>query len=242
MPAAAAAAGEEEAEAEKALDRRTVRRLDAVLLPFLALLFLFNSLDKSNVGNAETAHFTRDVGLEPSDLNTAVACFYAFFVSLQPVGAALGRKYGMSIWVPSVMTLWGICTMLHIWVRARWQLILLRIAIGSLEAGFYPTTVSYLSLWYTRGEFARRLSVFYGQIAVAGAFGGLLSWAIFSRFEGEGDERPGDADDSDGAGWKPWQILFLVEGAMTMAIALAGFWWLPRSARSAWFLRPDERS
>jgi hypothetical protein len=35
------------------LNRRTVRKLDLLLLPFLALLFLFNSLDRSNVGNAE---------------------------------------------------------------------------------------------------------------------------------------------------------------------------------------------
>ena len=32
------------------LDRRTKRKLDFILLPFLALLFLFNSLDKSNIG------------------------------------------------------------------------------------------------------------------------------------------------------------------------------------------------
>jgi hypothetical protein len=31
------------------LDRKTVRKLDYILLPFLALLFLFNSLDRSNV-------------------------------------------------------------------------------------------------------------------------------------------------------------------------------------------------
>jgi hypothetical protein len=31
------------------LNRRTLRKLDFVLLPFLALLFLFNSLDRSNV-------------------------------------------------------------------------------------------------------------------------------------------------------------------------------------------------
>jgi hypothetical protein len=31
------------------LNRRTVRKLDTILLPFLALLFLFNSLDRSNV-------------------------------------------------------------------------------------------------------------------------------------------------------------------------------------------------
>lgn len=32
------------------LHRRTLLKLDCLLLPFLALLFLFNALDKSNVG------------------------------------------------------------------------------------------------------------------------------------------------------------------------------------------------
>lgn len=34
--------------------KRTLVKLDTLLLPFLALLFLFNSLDKSNVGADET--------------------------------------------------------------------------------------------------------------------------------------------------------------------------------------------
>jgi hypothetical protein len=34
---------------DEQLHRRTLRKLDFLLLPFLALLFLFNSLDKSNV-------------------------------------------------------------------------------------------------------------------------------------------------------------------------------------------------
>lgn len=114
----------------------TVRKLDFVLLPFLSLLFLVNSLDRSNIGNAETAHFTRDAGLQPEDLNAAVAWFFVFFVALQPVGAAAGRKFGMSRWVPSVMTLWGVCTLLHIWVRRRWQLIMLRVILGVLEGEF----------------------------------------------------------------------------------------------------------
>jgi hypothetical protein len=37
------------------LNRRTLRKLDFILLPFLCTLFLLNSLDKSNIGNAETA-------------------------------------------------------------------------------------------------------------------------------------------------------------------------------------------
>lgn len=40
---------EMEYENDVILHRRTLRKLDFLLLPFLALLFLFNSLDKSNV-------------------------------------------------------------------------------------------------------------------------------------------------------------------------------------------------
>lgn len=230
-------------ESQRRLNKRTIRKLDFILLPFLALLFLLNSLDKSNIGNAESAGFTHDAGLSASDLNTSLAFFFAFFVALQPVGAALGRKYGMARWVPACMSLWGLCTILHIWVKTRWQLICLRIAIASLEAGFYPTTVSYLSLFYTRYEFAVRLGIFYGQTAVAGALGAVLSWAVFSRFSKapSGPQLPpGETVDQEG-GWKSWEVLFLIEGCMTMAIALVGFFWLPHSADTAWFFNVQER-
>lgn len=40
---------------DEQLNRRTLRKLDFILLPFLSTLFLLNSVDKSNIGNAETA-------------------------------------------------------------------------------------------------------------------------------------------------------------------------------------------
>ena len=39
---------------ENAMNRALNRRLDLFLLPFLSLLYLFNGLDRGNVGNAET--------------------------------------------------------------------------------------------------------------------------------------------------------------------------------------------
>lgn len=187
-------------------------------------------------GNAETANFTQDIGLTKSDLNTAVAIFFAFFVALQPVGAALGRRYGMSIYVPTCMSIWGVCTALHVVVKSKWQLIILRMVIGALESGFYPVTVSYLSLFYTKFEFGRRLAVFYGQSAIAGAFGGILSYFVFSWFP---NEKPLEDDTS---AWRSWQVLFMVEGCATIILALTGFFWLPHNVSTAWFLKPDERS
>lgn len=39
---------------EAALNRRISRKMDISMLPLLSLLYLFNGLDKSNVGNAQT--------------------------------------------------------------------------------------------------------------------------------------------------------------------------------------------
>ncbi|CAK1354201.1 putative transporter [Cercospora beticola] len=230
------------------LNRRTVRKLDTILLPFLALLFLLNSLDKSNIGNAETAGFTYDTGLSRQDVHTSMGVFFFVFVALQPVGAALGRRFGMRRYVPTCMSLWGLSTILHIYVRKRWHLILLRVMIATLEAGFYPTAVSYMSLFYTKFEFATRLGFFYGMTAVAGVVGGVLSWAVFSEFPGHDDdpsapELPPSIRRAPGStGWKSWEVLFLIEGCVTMTVALIGFLWLPRSADSAWFLTSEERA
>jgi hypothetical protein len=101
--------------------------------------------------------------------------------------------------------------------------------------------VSYLSLFYTRFEFGRRLSLFYGQAAVGGALGGVISYAVFSRFQDKVEEHGEKGNATLGAEWKPWQVLFLLEGTLTIIIALVGYFWLPHSAATAWFLTPEER-
>lgn len=110
-----------------------------------------------------------------------------------------------------------------------------------IKAGFYPVTVAYLSLFYTKFEFGRRLAIFYGQSAIAGAFGAILSYFVFSMFPNpwtDPESKDGARNDSS---WKSWQVLFLIEGCVTIVIAITGFFWLPHSAKTAWFLTPEER-
>jgi len=106
---------------EKILSRALNRKLDVFLLPFLSLLYLFNGLDRGNVGNAETqgmltpwlnslagfltteAGFTKDIGAQPDDLNLAVSLFFITFVLFQPLSAAVGRWLGANKWIPIIM-------------------------------------------------------------------------------------------------------------------------------------------
>ena len=106
-------------------------------------------------------------------------------------------------------------------------------------AGFYPATVFYLSLFYTRYEFAQRLGMFYGQYAVAGAFGGLVSYIVFSLFPSDQQPQP---QKEDTTGWYSYQILFVLEGVLTIAVAVATLLWLPTGPGTAWWLTPAERA
>lgn len=49
---------------EIAMNRRINRKMDVALLPLLSLIYLFNGLDRSNVGNAETQGMWRSLSAE----------------------------------------------------------------------------------------------------------------------------------------------------------------------------------
>ncbi|KEF51008.1 uncharacterized protein A1O9_12934 [Exophiala aquamarina CBS 119918] len=212
---------------EKALSRALNRKLDVWLLPFLSLLYLFNGLDRGNVGNAETQGFTKDIGAHPDDLNLAVSLFFITFVLFQPPSAAAGRWLGAKNWIPIIMFCWGILTISQAFIKGRGALIATRLLIGMFEAGFYPTAVAYLSTFYTRFDLAVRIGLFYGQYAIAGAFSGSIAYGIFHLKH---------------SSLKNWQYLFIIEGVATCIIAIIAWFWVPLGPGSAWFLNKKQRA
>uniref|UniRef100_A0A8H7NPM6 Major facilitator superfamily (MFS) profile domain-containing protein n=1 Tax=Bionectria ochroleuca TaxID=29856 RepID=A0A8H7NPM6_BIOOC len=211
---------------EALLSSRINRRMDIAMLPMLSLLYLFNGLDKGNIGNAETQGFTRDIGAAPSDLNLSVSLFFITFVLFQPPSAALGRIVGPKHWIPFMTFAWGAVTIGQAFIKGRGALITVRLVIGVFEAGFYPTCVSYLSFFYTRFDLAIRIAIFYGQYAIAGAFAGAISFGIFHLKSGS---------------LRNWQYLFIIEGVLTCAVAIMAWFMLPSGPGSAWFRTAEER-
>ncbi|KAJ6102308.1 MFS general substrate transporter [Penicillium sp. IBT 16267x] len=211
---------------EKAQHRALNRKLDLYLVPFCALIYLFNGLDRSNLGNAQTNGFTADLGMPATAINTATSLFFATYVPCQPLSAALGKKVGQSYWLGIMGVGWGILTLAHAWVKTEPQLIAIRLLIGVFEAGFYPTVVTYMSLFYPRYDLAFRIALFYGSYAIAGAFGGIIAYGCF-KIKGA---------------FYGWQYLFIIEGVCSLAVAIVTPFWLAKSPGTAWFLKPSERA
>lgn len=153
--------------AEKAL----VWKFDLRILPTLAMMYLFNSLDKSNLGNAKTAGLEKDLHLKDEDYNTILSIFFVPYVLTAPFLGMLGKKYGSSRVLPCMMFGFGFCTMMVVAAKSFSSLLCIRWFLGMFESAFFPLVIYYQTTFYRRGELARRLAIFYAASSIASAFG-----------------------------------------------------------------------
>lgn len=76
------------------------------------------------------------------------------------------------------MVAWGIVMTLMGLVKSFKGLLIARLFLGVAEAGLYPGVAFYITMWYCRSEAQFRQALFFSAASVAGAFSGLLAYAI----------------------------------------------------------------
>lgn len=81
---------------------------------------------------------------------------------------------------------------------------------------------------YCTEELAFRQGLFFSAASVAGAFSGLLAYAI-AKMNGVG-------------GYEGWRWIFILEGLLTVVVAVASFFLLYDFPDTASFLTPEERA
>jgi hypothetical protein len=87
-------------------------KFDLRMLPMLALMYLFNALDKGNLGNAKTDGMDIDLGFKGNQYNTMLSIFYVPYVIFAPPIGMLGKKYGPHRVLPIMMFCFGSATLL----------------------------------------------------------------------------------------------------------------------------------
>jgi MFS family permease len=131
---------------DPAAERRVVWKFDLRLLPVLAIMYLFNSLDKSNLGNAKTAGLEATLGLVNNQYNIILSVFFIPYVLTAPFLGILGKKYGPSRVLPLMMFGFGICTLLVVAVKDFGGLMALRWFLGMSESAFFPLVIYYQTM------------------------------------------------------------------------------------------------
>lgn len=102
-----------------------------------------------------------------------------------------------------------------------------RLLLGAFESGMFPCLSLYLSTFYLPAEQALRVSYLFVSAALSGSFGGLLAYALLKM---------------DGiSGLAGWRWLFIIEGILSVVVAVLVFFLLPDNYETARFLNESEK-
>ncbi|CAA7259745.1 unnamed protein product [Cyclocybe aegerita] len=209
------------------MTKRILWKLDCHILPPLAILWLANFIDRSNIGNARIAGLETDTHLVGNQFNTILAVFYVTYLAIEIPSNMVLKKMKPNRWIPLLVCLWGIVTTLTALVNNFEGLLAIRIFLGLCEGGLLPGMILYLSNIYKRHELQLRVGVFYASASLSGAFGGLLATAI-TKMDGVG-------------GLAGWRWIFILEGIATVVVAAMAALVLPEGLSTAYFLTEEER-
>ncbi|CAO1612609.1 unnamed protein product [Parajaminaea phylloscopi] len=211
---------------EHAVEKKLRRKLDLLLLPVLTIVYLFNSLDKGNIGYAKTDTLERDLHLHGQQYYLTTMIFYVPFCLCGVPLALVIKRFSAARVLPILMLGFGSISLLTVAAHNFAGLMTLRLLLGICESPMLPGVVFYLSTFYTRGELASRIGIFYAAASISGAFSGLIAYGVFHI------KHP------HLSGWK---ILFLIEGAATVAFAFFAYAVLPRNIKHVKFFSQREK-
>lgn len=168
------------------LEKRLLWKVDLRLIPPLCIMYILNYLDRNNIGNAKVAGMEQDLGLSSSDYSLALSIFFIGYLLLEVPSNMILSRTRPSIYLPSIMLVWGCLSTAYTGVNTKQGLIGLRFCLGLIEAGFFPGVLLFMSNWYKKAELARRFAIFYSASLVSGAVGGLIAGLIVDTMQHRG--------------------------------------------------------
>ena len=220
----AAAAPDENDPALRSAVRRSVRRL----VPFVALLYFINYLDRTNIGFAGPNGMNEDLQLTGSMFGFASGIFFLGYLLLEvPSNMAL-HKFGARRWIARILFTWGIVAAAITFVPNAGTLYVLRFLLGVAEAGFFPGIVLYLTYWFPQRERARMTALFMVAVPLSSAIGTPVSSLLIAHAHGL-------------LGLDGWRIMFLFEGVPAIFLGVVTWFFLTDRPESARWMPADER-
>ena len=205
---------------------KTIKKVMWRLLPIAMLLFFFSLLDRTNISFA-ALEMNKDLALSPSQYGTAAGIFFLGYVLFEIPSNFVLARVGARIWLARIMVTWGLVTVAMAFVQGTASLYSVRFLLGVAEAGLLPGLLLYMGLWLPARERGVAYATLLATPAIAYAVGAPFTTLLMqiSAF-----------------GLKGWQIMFIIQGGLTVAVGLMTLALLPSKVSEASWLNNDEKN
>ena len=213
--------------AASAIERQTMGKIYARLLPFCFVLYFICYLDRANIGFAALT-MNKDLGLSGYIYGLGAGAFFWGYFILEVPSNLILERVGARRWIARIMVSWGIVSGAFAFTQGPISFFCLRFGLGLAEAGFFPGMILYFTFWFPPAHRARIVAGFMAAIPVSLGLGAPVSTALLQM---------------DGIwGLAGWKWLFLGEAAPAVIFGLLCVFYLPdRPAEAAWLTDDEKR-
>ncbi|KAF2713991.1 MFS general substrate transporter [Pleomassaria siparia CBS 279.74] len=214
-PTKGSAEGDYESEFTPAETKKLISRIDRRLVLSVGVLYCISLMDRTNLSAAAIAGMIKELKLSVlvgtvSRYSVVTLVFFTTYIVFQPPSTIIVRYLGPRVHLSSIVVAWG-AVMIGMGFAPNYEaLAALRVILGILEAGFFPSCVYLLSTWYTRYEIGKRYAVFYLLGSLASACAGILAYGLMQM--------------NGLQGHTGWRWIFIIEGALSMALGVGSYW------------------
>src|SRR5499426_632313 len=195
-------------------------------MPILILAYIFNYLDRNNVGFASLT-MNQAIGLTATQLGFGAGVFFLGYCFLEVPSNIILYRVGARVWLSRIMISWGIASAATALAVGPNSFYTLRLLLGAAEAGFFPGVAFYLGTWFPAQYRTRMIAWFMVAIPVSSVIGGPISGWLLTM---------------DGMlGIAGWQWIFILEGLPVVLIGISLLWLLADRPEDVDWLTEDER-
>ncbi|KAL1853197.1 hypothetical protein VTK73DRAFT_9057 [Phialemonium thermophilum] len=196
-------------------NRKYVQKLDNFLFSYICLGYFIKYLDQQNYSNAFVSGMQEDLGLYGNERNLLVTYFnIGIIIGTVPSQMIQLRYIRPSYWIPACELTWSVLVMAMAGAQNVKTLYVLRFFVGLLEACSFPGYAALLGGWYGPRELGKRVAIFEQTSAIASMFSGYLQAALYRGMNGK-------------HGLAGWRWLFIMDGVISIPIALWGVFAIP---------------
>ena len=213
--------------ADQATLEGAYRKVTLHLIPFIFVCYLFNYLDRVNVGFAKLQMLDALKWSETIYGLGAGIFFIGYVLSGVPSNLILHRLGARKV-IGTLMIAWGAASASLMFVKSPESFYALRFITGVFEAGFFPGIVLYFTNWFPASRRGRIMGLFMSAIPISGVLGSPLSGWMMQAF-------------SDQGSLAGWQWMFLLQGLPTILLGLLVYILLNDGIGQAKWLAAEEK-
>ncbi|ROV93145.1 hypothetical protein VSDG_07384 [Cytospora chrysosperma] len=213
-----------------ASEKKLLFKIDLFILTYGCLAYFTKWLDQANLSNAYVSGMKEDLNMIGTDYNLAVTCFSVGQI-LGPIPAnVLLTWIPPRVLLPGLEFIWACLTIGTYAVTDVNQLYPLRFFIGFLEGSTFVGIQYVLGSWYKRTELGKRTAIFACAAYVGSMISGYLQSAVLAGLDGK-------------SGLAAWRWVFIIDGIITVIVAIYGFIFFPDTPykTKAFYLSEEEK-